>query len=199
MGYEIFEKLCKEKGITPYKVAQATKVSTATLSSWKTGRYQPKTDKLQAIADFFDVPLVYILTGEDAFSQPVPHTGEEYGKIETILNLYGWSVSKSDEGVVLSDNGISYTVSDNSYERFCEDTLQYLENEVHKLLHDKIVMVTLHPTTIEISPDKIKSIASALNKDTVPIAAHASQGTTTEDIQEDIALVEQHKKGDLSE
>ena len=55
--YEVFENLCKEKGVTAYKVAKATGISTATLSNWKKGRSTPKSDKLQLIADYFDVPL----------------------------------------------------------------------------------------------------------------------------------------------
>lgn len=55
--YKNFEELCKEKGVKPVEVSRETGVSTATLSSWKTGRYIPKTDKLQKIADYFGVPL----------------------------------------------------------------------------------------------------------------------------------------------
>lgn len=55
MGYETFERLCKEKGVTPYRVAKDTGVTTATLSSWKSGRYTPKADKLQKLADYFGV------------------------------------------------------------------------------------------------------------------------------------------------
>ena len=53
--YEIFENLLKERGITAYKVAQDTGITTATLSSWKKGRYTPKREKLQKIADYFGV------------------------------------------------------------------------------------------------------------------------------------------------
>ncbi len=55
--YKNFEELCKEKGVKPVEVSRETGVSTATLSSWKTGRYIPKTDKLQKIADYFGVTL----------------------------------------------------------------------------------------------------------------------------------------------
>lgn len=55
MGYEAFEKLCKERGVTPYRVAKETGVTTATLSSWKTGKYIPKSEKLQKLADYFGV------------------------------------------------------------------------------------------------------------------------------------------------
>lgn len=43
--YSVFEKLLKDRGITAYKVAKDTGVTTATLSSWKTGRYEPKPEK----------------------------------------------------------------------------------------------------------------------------------------------------------
>lgn len=33
--YEIFEKLCEEKGVTPYRVCKETGVTTATISNWK--------------------------------------------------------------------------------------------------------------------------------------------------------------------
>ena len=55
MGYEAFERLCKEHGVTPYRVAKETGVTTATLSSWKTGKYTPKSEKLQKLADYFGV------------------------------------------------------------------------------------------------------------------------------------------------
>lgn len=62
--YETFAKLCEARGIKPSAVSKATGISTATLSSWKLGKYTPKRDKLQKIADFFGVPLEYLLTGE---------------------------------------------------------------------------------------------------------------------------------------
>lgn len=61
--YEIFDKLLKEKGLTAYRVAKDTGVSTTTLTSWKQGKYTPKPEKLQKIADYLGVRLEY-LTGE---------------------------------------------------------------------------------------------------------------------------------------
>lgn len=62
--YEIFEDLCKKRGVTAYKVAKATGLTTATFSNWKAGRYAPKADKLQLIADYFGVSVEYLMTGE---------------------------------------------------------------------------------------------------------------------------------------
>ena len=57
--YENFEKLLKERGVTAYRVAKETGVTTATLTSWKQGKYTPKPEKLQKIADYFGVSVDY--------------------------------------------------------------------------------------------------------------------------------------------
>lgn len=63
--YEIFEKLLKEHGVTAYRVAKETGVTTATLTSWKQGKYTPKPEKMQKIADYFGVSLTYLMTGKE--------------------------------------------------------------------------------------------------------------------------------------
>ena len=65
--YAIFEKLCNEKGVTPYKVSKATNISTATLSDWKTGKSHPKANKIKILADYFGVSPEYIQTGKNKF------------------------------------------------------------------------------------------------------------------------------------
>ncbi|MEK3787601.1 helix-turn-helix domain-containing protein [Paenibacillus sp. FSL K6-1230] len=59
--YEIFEKLLKERNVTAYRVAKETGITTATLTSWKQGKYTPKQEKLQKIADYFGVSLDFLL------------------------------------------------------------------------------------------------------------------------------------------
>ena len=59
--YKKYEKLLEERGETSYQVSKATGVGQNTLSNWKTGRSQPKVDKLQKIADHFGVPISYFL------------------------------------------------------------------------------------------------------------------------------------------
>ena len=61
--YEIFSELLQKYGVTPYKVSKETGVSQSTLSDWKRGISTPKPDKLQKIADYFGVPLTYLLIG----------------------------------------------------------------------------------------------------------------------------------------
>ena len=61
--YEYFEALLTKYGVTTYQVAKATGISTASFSGWKKGKWNFKNDKLQKIADYFGVPLSYLLTG----------------------------------------------------------------------------------------------------------------------------------------
>lgn len=64
MGYEIFDQLCKEKGVKAIEVCRETGVDPSTISSWKHGKYTPKQDKMQKLADYFGVSREYLLTGK---------------------------------------------------------------------------------------------------------------------------------------
>lgn len=70
--YEIFEQLLLKFGATAYQVAKATGISTATLTNWKKGRYTPKQDKLQKIADYFGVTVEYLMTGKNEPKEKAP-------------------------------------------------------------------------------------------------------------------------------
>lgn len=66
--YEKFEELLKKNNVTAYRVAKETGVTTATLTSWKQGKYTPKREKLQKIADYFGVSVEYF-TGEEPIEE----------------------------------------------------------------------------------------------------------------------------------
>lgn len=59
--YEKFERLLKERNLTPYRVSLDTGIAQSTLSDWKSGRSKPKVDKLKILADYFGVPIEYFL------------------------------------------------------------------------------------------------------------------------------------------
>ena len=63
--YKKFEELLKTNGCTEYKVSKATGIPGSTFTEWKKGKYQPKSDKLQKIADYFNVPLGYFYGEEE--------------------------------------------------------------------------------------------------------------------------------------
>lgn len=62
--YSKFEELLQKNNITTYRVAKDTGISSVTFTDWKKRRSKPKVDKLQKIADYFDVPLDYFLDRE---------------------------------------------------------------------------------------------------------------------------------------
>lgn len=68
--YEIFEKLLIERGVTAYRVAKETGISSATLTDWKKGRSKPKMEKLQKIADYFGVSIDYLCGNEEKAPSP---------------------------------------------------------------------------------------------------------------------------------
>ena len=59
--WEVFKRLCDNKGVKPSNVAIELGIPTSTISGWKLGQYKPKTDKLKKIADYFNVSLEYLL------------------------------------------------------------------------------------------------------------------------------------------
>ncbi len=84
--YEIFEQLCEEKGVTAYRVCKSTGITTATISNWKAGRYTPKQEKMQKIADYFDVSLEYLMTGKEADRKEAELTSRDERDIKDILS-----------------------------------------------------------------------------------------------------------------
>lgn len=62
--YGNYSKVRDEKNLTDYKVSQETGIATATLSSWKTGKYMPKADKLFTISSFLGIPMETIVSSK---------------------------------------------------------------------------------------------------------------------------------------
>ena len=67
--YSVFEDLMKRNGYSFSEVGRATGIAPSTFTDWRAGRYTPKHDKLQRIADFFGVSIEYLTTGKDAEKQ----------------------------------------------------------------------------------------------------------------------------------
>ena len=94
--YEKFEELLKKNNVTAYRVSKETGVTTATLTSWKQGKYTPKMEKLQKIADYFGVPTEYF-TGEEKKEDPYALTPKDERDIAKDLeNLRGKVMNGTD-------------------------------------------------------------------------------------------------------
>lgn len=76
--YENFQKSIDRLGITAYKVSVETGISTVTFTNWKKGRYIPKRDKMQKIADYLGVDVNYLYgNDEDKNSESIKLSLEE--------------------------------------------------------------------------------------------------------------------------
>lgn len=85
--YDIFEKLLNEYGVTAYRVAKETGISTATLTQWKNGTSTPKQDKLQLIADYFGKSVDFLITGKDSEEKESSLTPKDERDIAKKLSL----------------------------------------------------------------------------------------------------------------
>lgn len=109
MYYENFLELCEERGVKPGTVSRATGVSTSTLTAWKQGKYTPKQNKLQKIADYFDVPLERI-------------TQESY------------SLSKSERKLANSVPGLDDMIKDSVGELIAKELVKELKTKNQKFV-----------------------------------------------------------------
>ena len=63
--YSIFEQLLQKYGVSTYKVSKDTGIAQSVFSAWKNGISTPKQDKIQKIADYFNVSVDYLMTGKE--------------------------------------------------------------------------------------------------------------------------------------
>lgn len=84
--YEIFEQLCQKHNLTSYKVSKMANVTQTALSNWKNGKSEPSAKTLQKLADFFNVSVDYLLTGEEPKQEPSLLTRRDKKQIEEILS-----------------------------------------------------------------------------------------------------------------
>jgi transcriptional regulator with XRE-family HTH domain len=67
----------KANGFTAYKVSVETGIAQSTLSDWKKGKSTPKADKMQKIADLFNVSVDYLMTGKEKEGGETYYLNEE--------------------------------------------------------------------------------------------------------------------------
>lgn len=72
MFWEIFSKLCSQRGKSPNAVAKELKISSGSVTNWKNGTI-PNNSALLKLANYFNVTVDYLLGKEDAI--PTDTTG----------------------------------------------------------------------------------------------------------------------------
>ena len=75
--YSIFEELLQKHGVSTYKVSKDTGIAQSVFSSWKNGISTPKQDKMQKIADYFNVSIEYLMTGKEKEGGETYYLNEE--------------------------------------------------------------------------------------------------------------------------
>lgn len=60
-NYNRYRMFADIKGVTDYQVSRETGMHNVVLSEWKSGKSQPKIDKLLKIARYLDVPVDQLL------------------------------------------------------------------------------------------------------------------------------------------
>ena len=94
--YEIFAKIIEARGVTPYRIAKDTGLTTVLFTDWKKGKSRPKYDKLKIIADYLGVSVEY-LQGIETKEQEILGTSEPKctEQEKALLNMFR---STSEEG-----------------------------------------------------------------------------------------------------
>lgn len=104
--YERFAELLKIGGKRPSDVTEATGISSTVFSEWKSGKSQPKVDKLVKIARYLGTTVEYLVTGET--SDPLPSvilSEEEEGLLAAYRSLNDTGKNKVAEYIRdLSEN-----------------------------------------------------------------------------------------------
>lgn len=83
--FERIESLRKSKKLSQGKLEKELGFSNGSISKWKIS--MPTPDRLQKIADYFDVSIEYLMTGnEESRKQEISLTHKDERDIEKILN-----------------------------------------------------------------------------------------------------------------
>lgn len=108
MGKSAYERYCEIRNKLNYKdsdVAKGAKITKSTFSDWKAGRYTPKQEKMQKIADFFGVTVDYIMTGNESIEpqKTIITPKDERDIAKTVNDLMG--KLESNDGAPLFFDG----------------------------------------------------------------------------------------------
>lgn len=103
MFYDIFSKLCQERGIKPSKAADECGINKSNVSNWKNNGYIPRGDALKKLATYFNVSVDYLLGKEHTKEKEMPAlTEKDERDIEKELNKTLESLENGQDGLMFS-------------------------------------------------------------------------------------------------
>lgn len=121
--YEIFENLCKEKGITPYRFCKDTGINSSTISTWKNKGSKCGPKIAEIVANYFGVTIDYLMTGKEETPEekkPTLSNNEELNVINDVDEIM--KRIRNNETVVLRFNGEDYS-GDEDEDKLLRDSL----------------------------------------------------------------------------
>lgn len=105
--YENFSKLLEKNHLKAADVCRGTGLPSSFFSEWKKGKSKPKVDKLQKIADYFDVSLEYLMTGKEKKWEPTLTENDEKDiqiQLENTLNQLENGTGLMFDGKIMDEN-----------------------------------------------------------------------------------------------
>ena len=136
--YDTFVQLCQRDNVTPYVVSKATKIPASTFTDWKNGRSTPKMEKLQKIADFFNVSVAYLIAGgptTDIADVEIWHPEEEdpifmYHRAEAVHGMLANATKQKERNLI----ELVYAIMGSA---FSDERIDLLIGYVSKLTEDQ--------------------------------------------------------------
>lgn len=64
MFYDIFESLCRQKGVSPNRACIEMGLSRSVAAKWKNTKTSPSLDVLTKVVDYFGISADFLLNGE---------------------------------------------------------------------------------------------------------------------------------------
>nr|DAH65624.1 MAG TPA: Repressor protein CI [Caudoviricetes sp.] len=159
--YEIYEKLLNEKEAKTAQVCRATGIPQSTFSDWKKGKSKPKSEKLQKIADYFDVSVDY-LTGKSEFRNSYEEF-EAKKSAAALINSRLKEMNMTVEELAEKANiPVNYINNLKNYSQFNEDDYNSMDKIAIALnLQPSVLKLALAKQEAPVYDNKITSIPSA--------------------------------------
>ena len=95
MFYDLYCKLCDERGVTPTRAAVELGMSKGTPTTWKRMGTTPQAAQLTRLAEYFGVTVDYLLTGDETKKAPASSGGVTDDDIKAAL--FGGAGDVTDE------------------------------------------------------------------------------------------------------
>lgn len=109
--YDVYVKLCEERGEKPYSVPYKLGWSNNSIvKQWSLGS-TPRKDKLTQIADYFNVPVAYLLTEDESLLENEKPATEVTGDDEVTNEILGLLGDLDQEGKRKAKDYIKYLKS----------------------------------------------------------------------------------------